>query len=95
MKKIYTTILTLAVLGGGYVGAKALEHKATVRLADEEGWYPVDDMENRLTESPIPGFSEETNCGEGTQNCAAYFEKNSNNELEINPSTLVDGEFQE
>lgn len=96
MKKVFITILTLAVLGGGYVGAKAFEKEVMVRLADEEGWYPVDESGHRLSESPIPNFNPNTDCEPADQNCAGRFEiDDSTGELKNTPEELADGVYQQ
>lgn len=73
MKKIFTTILTLAVLGGGYVGAKALEYKAEVR--QDQAWYEsTDGTDQNFSNTPLPASFNPSDCNESERTCAALFE---------------------
>jgi hypothetical protein len=95
MEKILSTILTIAVLGVGYVGAKAFEKKATVR--QDQAWYAVDSMGNPLsTHDPIQeaDFDENQNCPKTSSvNCAALFSQDANGQPENRISEILEGEF--
>ncbi|QNL51967.1 hypothetical protein H8S90_10520 [Olivibacter sp. SDN3] len=93
MKKVYITILTLVVLGTGYVGAKAFDKKVEVR--QETRWFEsADGSDQNYNSEPLPTSFEPADCTPAESTCAARFEVNDDNEaigtpIQIQPGVLL------